>query len=86
VGSTPTFGTRKIEPRKVCGVFDLAGKIFSKCIKKLGIIWGQSLLTDVSWWLREKRLPGFMVGHEWRIDEKGPAALIEDAKAKHRDR
>jgi excisionase family DNA binding protein len=34
-------------------------------------------------WLREKRLPGFKVGHAWRIDEKDLAALIEDAKAKN---
>jgi excisionase family DNA binding protein len=35
-------------------------------------------------WLREKKLPGFKVGHEWRIDEKDLAALIEDAKAKNK--
>jgi excisionase family DNA binding protein len=34
-------------------------------------------------WLREKKLPGFKVGHEWRIDEKDLAAFIEDAKTKH---
>jgi excisionase family DNA binding protein len=34
-------------------------------------------------WLREKKLPGFKVGHEWLIDEKDLAALIEDAKTKH---
>jgi excisionase family DNA binding protein len=34
-------------------------------------------------WLREKKLPGFKVGHDWRIDEKDLAALIEDAKAKN---
>jgi excisionase family DNA binding protein len=35
-------------------------------------------------WLREKKLPGFKVGHEWRIDEKDLAALIEDAKVKNK--
>jgi excisionase family DNA binding protein len=31
-------------------------------------------------WLREKKLPGFKVGHAWRIDEADLAALIEQAK------
>jgi excisionase family DNA binding protein len=35
-------------------------------------------------WLREKKLPGFKVGHAWRIDETDLAALIEDAKAKNK--
>lgn len=34
-------------------------------------------------WLREKKLPGFKVGHDWRIDEKDLAALIEQAKRDH---
>ena len=29
----------------------------------------------------EKKLPGFKVGHDWRIDEADLAALIENAKA-----
>ncbi|MGD0153299.1 MAG: helix-turn-helix domain-containing protein [Thermacetogeniaceae bacterium] len=33
-------------------------------------------------WLRDKKLPGFKMGQEWRIDEKDLAALIEEAKAK----
>ncbi len=33
-------------------------------------------------WLREKKLPGFKVGHDWRIDEADLAALIEKAKGK----
>ena len=37
-------------------------------------------------WLREKKLPGFKVGHDWRIDEKDLAALIDDAKAKNTKR
>jgi len=35
-------------------------------------------------WLREGKLPGFKVGHDWRIDEADLAALIEEAKAKSR--
>jgi excisionase family DNA binding protein len=35
-------------------------------------------------WLREKKLPGFKVGHDWRIDEADLAALIENAKGKHK--
>ncbi len=35
-------------------------------------------------WLREKKLPGFKVGHDWRIDEKDLAAVIEEAKAKNK--
>ncbi len=35
-------------------------------------------------WLRGKKLPGFKVGREWRIDEKDLAALIEEAKAKNK--
>jgi len=31
-------------------------------------------------WLRGKKLPGFKVGREWRIDEKDMAALIDEAK------
>ncbi|NPV90507.1 MAG: helix-turn-helix domain-containing protein [Firmicutes bacterium] len=33
-------------------------------------------------WLREKKLPGFKIGREWRIDEKDLNQLIEDAKRK----
>jgi excisionase family DNA binding protein len=35
-------------------------------------------------WLREKKLPGFKMGQEWRIDEADLAALIEDAKEKNK--
>jgi excisionase family DNA binding protein len=33
-------------------------------------------------WLREKKLPGFKIGREWRIDEKDLHRFIEDAKKK----
>jgi len=31
-------------------------------------------------WLRERKLPGFKIGREWRIDEKDLHELIEEAK------
>ena len=37
-------------------------------------------------WLREKKLPGFKMGREWRIDEKDLNAIIEEAKKEARNK